>query len=148
MARLLPRLPSSVLHTDTDNFDKDGWRQPPDLGRIDFVYSFGLNQRRLGLRGKRGKPMSNEFQPSGVVRMKSGRLIAVAAALAALLIFSTEAFAQRQPTTCSDARQMCLVLTGKNRKPNPNGCRIAFASCMKTGTWVGLEGLKFSVAKK
>jgi hypothetical protein len=67
--------------------------------------------------------------------------------VAALLAFSMEA-AFALPTTCSEARQMCLQFTGKTRKPNPAGCQRAFASCMKTGTWVGLEGMKYPVAKK
>jgi hypothetical protein len=94
--------------------------------------------------------MRNDLQPGDVVRVKSKsplKAIAVAGTVAALLAFSTEAFAQRLPTTCSDARQMCLELTAKGRKSNPAGCERAFASCMKTGTFVGLLGRRFPVTK-
>jgi hypothetical protein len=63
--------------------------------------------------------------------------------------FPTGAWAQSQPTSCSNGQQMCLEQTGRGSRSSPEGCRSSYSSCMKTGIWVGPQsGRRWPVEKK
>jgi hypothetical protein len=69
--------------------------------------------------------------------------------IAVPLVAPSGARAQSQPTTCSTGQQMCLEQVGRGKNSNPQGCRSAFSSCMKTGNWVGPEsGRRWPVEKR
>jgi len=73
--------------------------------------------------------------------------------LASILSFSSTAWAQRQPTSCSQGAQMCKESIGRARdatrvKVGPSDCDTAAAQCMKTGVFVGPgSGVRWPVAK-
>jgi hypothetical protein len=76
--------------------------------------------------------------------------------LTSTLILSTSsaAWAQRQPTSCSDGAQRCKEGIGRARDPTQlkataSDCDTAAAQCMKTGVFVGPHsGVRWPVAKK
>lgn len=79
------------------------------------------------------------------------RLIIIAAAI---LSVSSAAWAQRQPTSCSEGAQMCKEGIGRARdatrvRVGPSDCDKAAAECMKTGVFVGpASGVRWPAAKK
>jgi hypothetical protein len=78
------------------------------------------------------------------------------ALLTSTLILSTSsaAWAQRQPTSCSEGAQNCKEGIGRVRDATrvtakPSDCDAAAAWCMKTGVFVGPQsGVRWPVAKK
>ena len=87
--------------------------------------------------------------------------LALAIALSGVLLTSTlilstssPAWAQGQPTSCSEGAQMCKEAIGRARdatrlKTGASGCDAAAAECMKTGVFVGpASGIRWPVAKK
>ena len=73
---------------------------------------------------------------------------------ALILSTSSAAWAQGQPTSCSDGAQRCKESISRARdstrlKTNTAGCDAAAAECMKTGVFVGPgSGIRWPVAKK
>jgi hypothetical protein len=73
---------------------------------------------------------------------------------AVILSTSSAAWAQRQPTSCSDGAQRCKESISRARdatrvKASPSDCDAAAAQCMKTGVFVGPgSGIRWPVAKK
>jgi hypothetical protein len=73
---------------------------------------------------------------------------------AVILSTSSAAWAQRQPTSCSDGAQRCKEAIGRARdatrvKATTSDCDAAAAQCMKTGVFVGPgSGIRWPVAKK
>ena len=72
--------------------------------------------------------------------------------LVAAMILSTSsaAWAQSQPTSCSEGGQMCKERVGRTPgRATPSDCEAAAAQCMKTGVFVGPgSGTRWPVAKK
>jgi hypothetical protein len=69
------------------------------------------------------------------------------------IILSTvcAASAQRQPTSCSMAVQMCKEQVGRSAgaRASASDCDRGFAQCMKTGVWTGpASGTRFPVQKQ
>ena len=59
---------------------------------------------------------------------------------AAILLTSSSAWAQRQPTSCSGGAQACkegISRASAAKKLDSNSCDKAFAECMKTGVFTG-----------
>ncbi|MES2195762.1 MAG: hypothetical protein V4517_15200 [Pseudomonadota bacterium] len=72
--------------------------------------------------------------------------------IAALILTSSAAWAQRQPTSCSGGAQACKEMIGRSRSGTsvtPSQCEAAAAQCMKTGVFVGPgSGTQWTVQKK
>ena len=72
---------------------------------------------------------------------------------AVMLLTTSAAWAQGQPTSCSGGAQMCKESISRARdatrlKTTPAGCDAAAAQCMKTGVFVGPgSGIRWPVAK-
>jgi hypothetical protein len=73
---------------------------------------------------------------------------------AVILSTSSAAWAQSQPTSCSDGAQRCKEQIGRARDPTQlkataSDCDAAAAQCMKTGVFVGPHSaVRWPVAKK
>jgi|tagenome__1003787_1003787.scaffolds.fasta_scaffold20925917_2 hypothetical protein len=65
-----------------------------------------------------------------------------------LLLVSSTAWAQSQPTSCSDAQQRCLEFVSRRTDLSADYCTKSFAMCMKTGNFVGTRGTVFPVSRR
>jgi hypothetical protein len=85
------------------------------------------------------KPLKSVFLGSAT--------IAIAGAI--LTAFPTRIWAQAQPLTCTDGMNSCLQRIGRLSNPDPERCKSAFSSCMKSGTFVGpYSGTRWTVEKR